>query len=143
MSSQMCPKIEIETKALATDLTLVRLFASMNKLVSLELGIIEELLVTTFYWANEHSLAMRHLMLAEGAVVWECLLTIFNMTLVNPVLSLISVELQLVLRVIRVVLEVLEFGARSYQIVDLAVNGSKRINFSHLKCIIMLLNSRI
>ena len=92
MSSQVCPKIEIETKALATDLTLVRLFASMYKLVSLELGIIEELLVTTFYWANEHALAVRHLMLAEGAVVWECLLTIFNMTLVNPVLSLISIE---------------------------------------------------
>lgn len=72
----------------------------MNQLVSFKLGVVEELLLTTFHAADEHAFAMGHLVLAERAMVWELLEAVLDVALVDTRAWLHAFELVVALRVI-------------------------------------------
>ena len=78
MSPQMGPQIEIQRESLAADFTFVRFLSSVDQLMPLELGVVQELLVAALNLTNEHSLSMGHLMLAVRAIISEYLLTVVN-----------------------------------------------------------------
>jgi hypothetical protein len=60
----MGPQIEVQRESLETELTLERFLSSMHQLMPLQLGVVQELLPTTFYRANILALTMCHEMLS-------------------------------------------------------------------------------
>lgn len=98
---QVRSKVEIQAEALVADFALVGLFTRVHELVPLELGVVKELLLAAFDRADEHSLAVGHLMLAKGALVGELLEAVLDVALVDARACLHPVERILIVALVR------------------------------------------
>jgi len=76
---QMRPQIKVQTKALATNVALVRLLSRVDQLVPLEFAVVKEFLATALLRAHIEPLAMGNEMLSISNKISEDLHAVFNL----------------------------------------------------------------
>ena len=83
VSSEMRPQVEVERESLPADLTLGGLLAGVDKLMPLQLRIVEEALAAAGHRANVLLLGVRRLVLPEVGRVVKLLLAVLDRALEN------------------------------------------------------------